>query len=87
MKMICKSDGFLQTGQSLFGAEIHQRQSLQLVHQVGRDMHRLSIKSVLRKKCMHDKFFPEHFKNVFNLLNPRDPGTGALPQHLAGNSV
>jgi len=23
----------------------------------------------------------------FNLLSPRDPGTGALPQHLAGNSV
>ncbi|KAI4820489.1 hypothetical protein KUCAC02_028466 [Chaenocephalus aceratus] len=47
MKLICKSDGFLQTGQPLFGAEIHQRQSLQLVYQVGRDMHRLSIKSVL----------------------------------------
>ncbi|KAI4820482.1 hypothetical protein KUCAC02_028459 [Chaenocephalus aceratus] len=34
MKLICKSDGFLQTGQSLFGAEIHQRQSLQLVYQI-----------------------------------------------------
>ncbi|KAI4820650.1 hypothetical protein KUCAC02_028621 [Chaenocephalus aceratus] len=34
MKLICKSDGFLQTGQPLFGAEIHQRQSLQLVYQI-----------------------------------------------------
>ena len=24
---------------------------------------------------------------VINLLSPRDPGTGALPHHLAGNSV
>ena len=24
---------------------------------------------------------------ILNLLSPRDPGTGALPQHLAGNSV
>ena len=24
---------------------------------------------------------------IINLLSPGDPGTGALPQHLAGNSV
>ena len=24
---------------------------------------------------------------ALNLLSPRDPGTGALPQHLAGNSI
>ncbi|KAJ4941959.1 hypothetical protein JOQ06_011830 [Pogonophryne albipinna] len=52
MKLICKSDGFLQTGQSLIGAEIHQRQSLQLVHQVGRDMHRLSIKRHLLSQIL-----------------------------------
>ncbi|KAA8592262.1 hypothetical protein FQN60_017717, partial [Etheostoma spectabile] len=34
MKLICKSYSFLQTGQALFGAEINQGQSLQLVHQL-----------------------------------------------------
>lgn len=51
MKLVCKPYGFLQTGHSLFGAEINQGQSLQFVHQVSRDMGRLLDKWCLE---MHE---------------------------------
>lgn len=32
MKLVCKSNGFLQALQALLGAEVHQSEPLQFVH-------------------------------------------------------
>ena len=46
-----------------------------------------TTKTRIDRIYVSNHFSVTNYRTIFNLLSPRDPGPGALPQHLAGNSV